>query len=129
MTQLGAAATTLNDDLALGSDVNTFFKTKLRMKGFTRFLSDTQTNHYGDDYSTGSGGWKHQWIPPCGSPPIPVRSAFGGLTIYRTAQYLSGKYDGADCEHVTFHKSIADHYGDGLYLNPSQRSIMHLMGD
>lgn len=51
MTQLGAAATTLNDDLALGSDVNTFFKTKLRMKGFTRFLSDTQTNHYGDDYS------------------------------------------------------------------------------
>lgn len=51
MTQLGAAATTLNEDLALGSDVNTFFKTKLRMKGFTRFLSETQTNHYGDDYS------------------------------------------------------------------------------
>ena len=86
-------------------------------------------NHYGDDYSTGSGGWKHQWIPPCGSPPIPVRSAFGGLTIYRTPQYLSGRYDGADCEHVTFHRSIAEHYGDGLYLNPSQRSIMHLMGD
>jgi hypothetical protein len=51
MTQLGAAATTLNDDLALGSDVNTFFKTKLRMKGFTRFLSDTQTTHFGDDYT------------------------------------------------------------------------------
>lgn len=51
MTQLGAAATTLNEDLALGSDVNTFFKTKLRMKGFTRFLSDTQTTHFGDDYT------------------------------------------------------------------------------
>lgn len=51
MTQLGAAATTLNDDLALGSDVNTFFKTKLRMKGFTRFLSDTQTAHFGEDYT------------------------------------------------------------------------------
>ena len=51
LTQLGAAATTLNEDLALGSDVNTFFKTKLRMKGFTRFLSETQTNQYGDDYS------------------------------------------------------------------------------
>jgi len=49
-TQLGAAATTLNEDLALGSDVNTFFKTKLRMKGFTRFLSDTQTTHFGEDY-------------------------------------------------------------------------------
>ena len=51
VTQLGAAATTLNDDLALGSDVNTFFKTKLRMKGFTRFLSDTQTTHFGEDYT------------------------------------------------------------------------------
>ena len=51
MTQLGAAATTLNEDLALGSDVNTFFKTKLRMKGFTRFLSDTQTAHFGEDYT------------------------------------------------------------------------------
>jgi len=51
MTQLGAAAATLNDDLALGSDVNTFFKTKLRMKGFTRFLSDTQTTHFGEDYT------------------------------------------------------------------------------
>ena len=51
MTQLGAAASTLNEDLALGSDVNTFFKTKLRMKGFTRFLSDTQTTHFGDDYT------------------------------------------------------------------------------
>ncbi len=50
LTQLGAAATTLNDDLALGSDVNTFFKTKLRMKGFTRFLSDTQMTHFGEDY-------------------------------------------------------------------------------
>lgn len=51
MTQLGAAAATLNDDLALGSDVNTFFKTKLRMKGFTRFLSDTQMTHFGEDYT------------------------------------------------------------------------------
>ncbi len=51
LTQLGAAAKTLNEDLALGSDVNTFFKTKLRMKGFTRFLSDTQTTHYGEDYT------------------------------------------------------------------------------
>lgn len=50
LTQLGAAAATLNDDLALGSDVSTFFKTKLRMKGFTRFLSDTQTTHFGEDY-------------------------------------------------------------------------------
>lgn len=51
LTQLGAAATTLNENLALGSDVNTFFKTKLRMKCFTRFLSDTQTTQFGEDYA------------------------------------------------------------------------------
>jgi hypothetical protein len=51
LTQLGAAAATLNENLALGSDVKTFFKTKLRMKGFTRFLSDTQTTQFGEDYT------------------------------------------------------------------------------
>jgi hypothetical protein len=51
LTQLGAAAATLNEDQALGYDINTFFKTKLRMKGFTRFLSDTQTSQFGEDYT------------------------------------------------------------------------------
>jgi hypothetical protein len=51
LTQLGAAASTFNEGLDLGTDVNTFFKTKLRMKGFTRFLSDTQTCHFGEDYT------------------------------------------------------------------------------
>ncbi len=51
LTQLGAAANTFNEGLELGTDVATFFKTKLRMKGFTRFLSDTQTTHFGEDYT------------------------------------------------------------------------------
>lgn len=51
LTQLGAAANTFNESLELGTDVATFFKTKLRMKGFTRFLSDTQTTHFGEDYT------------------------------------------------------------------------------
>jgi hypothetical protein len=81
-------------------------------------------NSYWDDYTNGLGGWKHQWLPPVGSPPVPVCSAMGGLTIYRTAAYLAGKYDGADCEHVTFHESIAAATGQRLYLNPSQRCLM-----
>jgi len=81
-------------------------------------------NSFWDDYTAGVGGWKHQWLPPVGSPPVPVCSAMGGLCIYRTYAYLAGTYDGADCEHVPFHESIAKATGLGLYLNPSQRCVM-----
>ena len=81
-------------------------------------------NSYWDDYTAGFGGWKHQWLPPVGSDPVPVCSAMGGLTIYRTPAYLSGTYDGSDCEHVTYHESIAKATGQQMYLNPSQRCLM-----
>lgn len=84
-----------------------------------------QAGCYWDDYTTGEGGWKHHMLPPVGSPPVLVSSAFGGLTIYRTAAYLKGTYDGtSDCEHVPFHRSIAHATGQNLYLNPSQRCVM-----
>jgi hypothetical protein len=83
-----------------------------------------------DDYTAGMGGWKHQWLPPVGSPPVKVCSAFGGLTIYRTEAYLKGTYDGTtDCEHVAFHDSIERATGQHLYLNPSQRCVMSWMSD
>lgn len=88
-----------------------------------------QPGNYWDDYTAGHGGWKHQWLPPVGSQPVLVASAFGGLAIYRTGSYLRGMYDGSDCEHVTFHKSIADATGMNLYLNPSQRCVMHWVSD
>lgn len=77
-----------------------------------------------DDYTAGQGGWKHQWLPPVGSPPIPVVSAFGGMAIYRTAAYLAGTYDGTDCEHVGFHESIAKKTGRSMYLDPAMRTVM-----
>lgn len=77
-----------------------------------------------DDYTSGYGGWKHQWVPVVGSPPVKVCSAFGGLCIYRTEAFLAGKYVGDDCEHVPFHDSIHEATGQHLYLNPSQRCIM-----
>lgn len=87
-------------------------------------------NSYWDDYRAGRGGWKHQFLPPVGSPPIRVCSAFGGLAIYRTSAYLAGTYDGkADCEHVTFHESVADATGQGMYLCPSMRCVMSWMTD
>lgn len=87
-----------------------------------------QAGCYWDDYAVGQGGWKHHWMPPVGSPPALVSSAFGGLCIYRTAAYLKGLYDGtADCEHVPFHASVANATGQHLYLNPSQRCVMSWM--
>jgi len=80
-----------------------------------------------DDYTAGLGGWKHQWIPPVGSPPVPVVSAFGGMAIYDTHAYLKGIYDGADCEHVPFHVSMAKRTGMRMYLAPAMRTVMHWM--
>lgn len=87
-----------------------------------------QRDNYEDDYSTGRGGWKHQWLPPIGTSPVLVSSAFGGMAIYRTAAYLAGTYQGeTDCEHVSFHRSIAEATGQSLYLCPALRTIMHWM--
>lgn len=87
-----------------------------------------QRGNYEDDYSTGRGGWKHQWLPPVGTAPVLVSSAFGGMAIYRTAAYLAGEYRGeTDCEHVSFHKSVAEATKQSLYVCPAMRTIMHWM--
>ena len=84
-------------------------------------------NSYRDDYTAGDGGWKHQWLPPVGSPVVPVCSAFGGMAIYKTPAYLAGTYGGEDCEHVPFHRTIAEATGGKLYLDPSMRTVMSWM--
>lgn len=80
-----------------------------------------------DDYTAGVGGWKHQWLPLVGTPPVPVVSAFGGMAIYQPDAYLAGTYDGSDCEHVTYHASVAAKTGRRLYLDPAMRMVMHWM--
>jgi hypothetical protein len=81
-----------------------------------------------DTYRNGYGGFGYTWLPPVGSPPVLVASAFGGMCIYRTDAYLKGTYDGVnDCEHVPFHASIQKATGQHLYLNPSQRMLMSWM--
>lgn len=89
-----------------------------------------QPDCYWDDYTKGFGGWKHQWLPPVGSEPVAVASAFGGMAIYRTEAFLKGTYDGtADCEHVPFHQSIARATGQRLYLCPAMRCVMRWLED
>lgn len=67
-------------------------------------------------------GWFSMFLPPVGSPPIRMNSAFGGLAVYRTEAFLSGGYSGEDCEHVPHHRRMAD-AGWSLYLNPGCRYI------
>lgn len=66
--------------------------------------------------------WFWQLLPPVGSPPIPMNSAFGGLAVYQTAAFLSGGYSGEDCEHVPHHKRMRA-AGYQMYLNPGCRYI------
>lgn len=72
--------------------------------------------------------WLHTWMPPVGSPPVPMMSAFGGACLYRGSAFLAGTYDGIgvrgqpDCEHVQFHRSMRQ-AGYQLYLNPGSRYV------
>lgn len=85
--------------------------------------------HY-DAYACRWGGWQrrdqnwfHMWHPRVGGPPIEFNSAFGQLAVYDGERYLQGRYDGSDCEHVTFNRSIAEGSGGRFGLNPSSRCV------
>lgn len=82
-----------------------------------------QRDCYWDTFTGRHGGFGYAWMPPVGSPPALVASAFGGLAVYRAAAYLAGTYDGTDCEHVPFHRSIAQATGQHLYICPGMRTV------
>jgi hypothetical protein len=72
-----------------------------------------------------SHDWFHHLHLPVGSRPVEMNSAFGQLAVYRADAYLRGRYSGETCEHVPFHKSVAEHHDTrGRFgLNPSSRVV------
>jgi GNAT superfamily N-acetyltransferase len=76
-------------------------------------------NHWEDDRQM---QWFHMFMPPVGSVPIPMNSAFGGLCLYRREAYLAGVYEGGDCEHVLHHKAMQK-AGYQLFMNPGSRYV------
>lgn len=56
---------------------------------------------------------------PRGAAPLPVESCFGGIGIYAAEAYAAGKYSGADCEHVMFHRTMAAAGFAKRFMNPS----------
>jgi len=69
--------------------------------------------------------WFGLWIMPIGMTPFEVNSAFGGMAIYRTADYIQGTYVGGDSEHVLFHLSLSKRIKNWqLWLNPSQVMLL-----
>ncbi len=59
-------------------------------------------------------------VLPRGAPLQPVLSCFGGLALYAMPAFAAGRYDGSDCEHVTFHESLRQAGFPRIFLNPSQ---------
>jgi hypothetical protein len=55
-----------------------------------------------------------------GDPLIPVKSAFAGCAFYRSGAIWGLRYalDGKDCEHVGFHRALAER-GGRLGINPA----------
>jgi hypothetical protein len=66
--------------------------------------------------------WFWHLLPPVGSPPFPMNSAFGGLAVYQTKAFLAGGYSGEDCEHVPHHRRMRE-AGYQMFLNPGCRYI------
>ena len=79
---------------------------------------------YWRDNRASAGGytWFSAFLPPVGSMPQPMNSAFGGLAVYHTPAYLKGRYSGEDCEHVTHHRRMRQE-GYQMFLNPGCRYI------
>ena len=67
--------------------------------------------------------YRRQFSIPADARPIRVRSAFGGLGVYKMSKILDCRYDGLDidgrevCGHVPFNQKICDRGGE-LYIYP-----------
>lgn len=82
-----------------------------------------------ESWTTRIREWFTRWIPPIGSPPMLVRSAFGGLAVYKATPFFAGEYQGGpDIEHVGLHRSLKA-LGYDVYLNSSSRVTMHWITD
>lgn len=62
-------------------------------------------------------------VPLRGQPLVRVGSCFGGLAIYRMEAFAAGSYGGDDCEHVAFHRSLAQRGLSRIFMNPSQLTL------
>ncbi len=63
-------------------------------------------------------------VYPLTHPPVPVRSAFGGLGLYSMNLYQAAEYGGRDCEHVVFHRNAWEAGFTRLFINPAMKTIV-----
>jgi len=73
------------------------------------------------EYFDQNNSWFRCIHPLIGSEPFHLYSCFGGLAIYKTKAFLTGRYSGEiGSEHVQFHKDLYNNEYK-MYLNPSSR--------
>lgn len=58
-----------------------------------------------------------------GHPVVPLFSCFGGMAVYTAAAFTAGRYAGGDCEHVSFHASMAKAGYPRLFCNPGMITV------
>ena len=113
-----------NNPAAAGMASVSLFQTRVQ-GGERHWLHYDQFAFRWFDWSKRLDSWFPAWRPPVGAPPLQVKSAFGGMAVYRAGALLACDYiaNDGDCEHVGLHRDIAA-IGGQVYLNPSQRVIV-----
>lgn len=64
-----------------------------------------------------------------GDPMIRVRSAFGGMAIYKIPSIKNCVYKPLRCEHIGFHEQMAVHGHKNFFMNPNQLILVGHQGN
>lgn len=64
-----------------------------------------------------------------GDPLVRVRSAFGGMALYKIPSILKAKYEPIRCEHIGLHEQMARHGFNKIFLNPAQIILVGHQGN
>ncbi len=64
-----------------------------------------------------------------GDPMMRVRSAFGGIAIYKISSLKNCSYKPIRCEHIGLHEQMAAHGHNNIYLNPNQLILVGHQGN
>jgi len=61
---------------------------------------------------------------PAFEPPVRVRSAFGGIAVYKPAALYALEYEGGDCEHISIHERMQE-----VFMSHKLSPLMVALGD
>ena len=63
-------------------------------------------------------------VRPAYEPPMRVRSAFGGIAVYKPDVLYALRYEGGDCEHISIHERMQE-----VFMSHKLSPLMVALGD